>query len=212
MKPVKLICFDLDDTLISQNSWYTLNTALGISKELDKHLYEEYESGNISYERWNDLLLAEYMRHPDSTRHGITSALTSVRYADGAREAVEHLKHRGYELVLISGSIDIVVNHVARDLGFKYSKANNTFIFDENDRLQSIHTHGNDTLAKAMHLESFCELLSVDLEECACIGDGANDIEMFTRTKHGVTFRGSKIESEAWKVIDSLRDIPSIFP
>jgi phosphoserine phosphatase len=49
------------------------------------------------------------------------------------------------------------------------------------------------------------------MQECACIADGANDIEMFRRTGRGVTFRGSPIEKDAWKVIDSLHDIREIF-
>ena len=63
-----------------------------------------------------------------------------------------------------------------------------------------------------MYLESFCEMLGIGLDECACIGDGANDLELFRKTGRGITFRGSKIESDAWKVIDSLKDIPAIFP
>ena len=210
-KPVKLVCFDLDDTLISQNSWYALSTALGVSEEMDKKWLAEYESGNITYEKWNEILLEQYMRHPDATRAGITKALTQITYSDGARESISYLRSHGFELVLISGSIDIVVSHVAHDLGISLSKANNTFIFDDNDRV-SIHTQGNDTIAKAVYLESFCDMLGIGLDECACIGDGANDIELFRRTGRGITFRGSKIEAQSWKVIDSLKDIPMIFP
>lgn len=212
MKPVRLVCYDLDDTLISVNSWKTLGKALGVSDEEDRRWYLEYEAGRISYERWNEIMLEHYMRHADATRDGITKTLTNVTYSDGARESVEYLRSRGYHLVLISGSIDIVVGHVARELGFEYAKANNTFVFGEDGRLAGIRTGGDDTHAKSEHLESFCELLGVGLDECACIGDGANDIEMFRKTGRGITFRGSKIEAEAWKVIGSLRDIPAIFP
>jgi len=77
--------------------------------------------------------------------------------------------------------------------------------------LIGVHSNGDDVLAKAEHLESFCEMLGVDIKECACIADGDNDIEMFRRTGHGVTFRGFKIESEAWKVVDTLHDLKDIF-
>ena len=212
MPDIKLVCFDLDDTLIRQNSWYTLNRSLGITAEEDQRLFEDYEAGRMSYEKWNDILLERYLEHEGSTRKGITEVFSSYEYAEGARESVVYLQSKGYVIVLISGSVDIIVDIVARDLDIKYAKANNTFVFDEAQRLQSIHTYGNDTLGKARHLESFCEMLDVRMDECACIGDGANDLEMFRRTGRGITFKGSKIEKDAWKVIDSLKDIPTIFP
>lgn len=208
---IKLVCFDLDLTLISHNSWFDLNIALGISAEEDKRLYTEYKTGKISYEEWNAQTLEKYLEHDDANREGVTKALSNYRYADGAREAVKDLQEKGYQIVLISGSIDIIVNRIAEELGIKYAKANNTFLFDDNNRLSGISTDGDDRIAKARHLEAFCDLLGVKMSECACIGDGENDLEMFRRTGKGITFTGSPIESEAWKVVDSLHDIPKLF-
>lgn len=207
---IKLVCFDLDQTLINENSWAELGIALGVAKELEDELYRAFKAGEITYDEWNDRVLAEYMKHNEATRDGITKCFAKYTLAPGAREAVEYIKEAGYHVALISGSIDVMVNLVANDLGIRYAKANNAFIFDEEDRLSGIHAHGDDTLAKASHLESFCDLLGINIEECACIGDGANDIEMFRRTKHGITFPDSKIKSEAWKVVNSLHDIQTI--
>ena len=209
MKNIKLICFDLDQTLIDIHSWKELNLALGISAEEDRNLYDAYYAGDFSYDEWNNKLLERYMEHNDATREGITKILSTYKYIDGAKEIVEYWKGKGYKIVLISGSIDILVDIVAKDLGIDYAKANNTFIFDENDRLISIHSGGDDLYAKASILESFCEMLGVKMEECACIADGDNDAEMFTRTGHGITFKGSKIEDKAWKVVYSFSDIKS---
>jgi phosphoserine phosphatase len=151
------------------------------------------------------------LEQDNATRKGITEIFSHYELADGAREAVEYVRSKGYETALISGSIDIMVDLVAHDLGITYAKANNTFIFDDANRLTGIHTFGDDTIGKADHLESFCDKLGISMNECACIGNGENDIEMFRRTGHGITFRGSKIEHDAWKVIDSLKDIPTIF-
>lgn len=208
---IKLVCFDLDLTLISHNSWFDLGIALGVSAEEDKRLYTEYKTGKITYEEWNQFTLEKYLEHADANREGVTKALSHYKYADGAREAVKYLQEKGYEIVLISGSIDIIVNRIAEELGIKYAKANNTFLFDDNGRLSGISTDGDDRITKARHLESFCDLLGVKMSECACIGDGENDLEMFRRTGKGITFKGSHIESEAWKVIDSLSDIPTLF-
>ena len=54
MNNVKLICFDLDETIISHSSWQQLNLALGISKEDDRAMDEDFIAGRISYEAWNN--------------------------------------------------------------------------------------------------------------------------------------------------------------
>jgi phosphoserine phosphatase len=210
MSEIKLVCLDLDETLIHEKSWLMLGLALGMTKERDDELYAEYKAGKITYEEWNNFVVAEYSKHKDATREGITEILSQYTLKDGAREMIRYLRERDYELVLISGSMDIIVNNVAHELGISYARANNILVFNEDGRLESIHTPGDDTKAKADHLEAFCELLDIKMSECACIADGANDIEMFKRTQHGITFTGSPIEKDAWKVIDSFADIPSV--
>ena len=211
MENIKLICFDLNETLLNHNSWKKLGISLGVTEEEDRNLYLEYKRGALSYDEWNNKILECYLRHDNATREGITEILSRYEYNEGARESVDYLKSKGYKIVLISGSIDIMVSIIAHDLGIQYYKANNDFIFDGNNRLVAIHSGGDDVHAKLRHLESFCELLEVSLSECACIGDGDNDIELFKATGHGVTFRGKDIEKDAWKIVDTLRDLKNIF-
>lgn len=50
MKPkIKLICFDLNKTLIRENTWLELNQALGMIVQEDQKLYDLYNSGKLSY-------------------------------------------------------------------------------------------------------------------------------------------------------------------
>lgn len=210
MENIKLICFDLDQTLTKESSWQKLNLTLGISAEEDKKLYRECISGLITYEEWNNKLLERYLEHKDANKEVITNIFSKYLLIDGAREAIEYLKAKGYILVLISGSVDILIEMVAKDLGIPFYKANNAFVFDEKNRLVSIHTSGDDTTAKLAHLESFCEMLDINIKECACVADGANDIEMFKSTGHGITFENSNIKNEAWKVINSFDDLKKI--
>lgn len=212
MDDIKLICFDLDETLITHTSWKELGLALGVSYEEDAKFFNEYNSGNITYQEWNNKIIELYMRHDNATREGVTQILSQYTYRDGVRETINYLREKGYELVIISGSIDILVNMIAKDLNIKYAKANNTFIFDEDGRLQAAHSDGTDEIfQKQAYLESFCELLGIPIEQCACIADGANDIEMFRKTRHGITFKDSQIEHEAWKIINSFSDLKNIF-
>lgn len=208
---IQLICFDLDHTLTLHNSWDILNNALGIDPEDDRQLFQYYREGKITAQEWNDKLLEGYRKHERSTRAGITDILTDHTYMEGAKDVIEYLKGEGYAVVLVSGSMDIMVDMVATELGIEYKKANSTFGFDANDKLISLKNDGDDVTAKLRYLQEFCELLNIRIDECACVGDGANDVKMFQATKRGITFKGSPIEGEAWKVITSLTELKTIF-
>lgn len=212
MNPIKLICFDLDLTLINHTSWRELGAALGVSPEDDAKLLQEYKEGKLTYQDWNNKIVELYKKHDAATRIGITEILSRHTYTEGAQEIVAYLKSKGFIVVLISGSMDILVEMVAKDLGISYAKSINSFIFDSNDRIESIIGLGDDTPQKLIELETFCTMLNLSIDECACIGDGDNDIALFKKTGHGITFRGSPIEAEAWKVIDALSDLKTIFP
>lgn len=207
---IKLVIFDVDDTLTDASSWQRLNLAMGVTPEEDQDLYDRYHRGEFSYEEWVGKLFDIYRKHGRANRESVRKVLASYEYKPGAKELVGYLKGKGYALALISGSVDLYVNEVARDLGIELAEANHNFIFDETGSLARIVTFGRDTLSKLNHLNDFCDRLGIPPETCACVGDGANDIELFRATGRGITFRGSPIESAAWKVVDSLSDIQAI--
>lgn len=210
-KKIKLICFDLDKTLTHQNSWFDLNLALGMTAEEDQQLYDEYYEGKIDYKEWIKKILDIFKARGKANKNTITEALSKNSIVDGGKGLVDYLKSEGYKVVLISGSIDIAVKQIAEKLGIEMAEATNTFIFDNNDKLKDIITIDDDKVAKLTILKNFCKKLNIDITECACIGDGDNDIELFKATKHGITFKDSKIESEAWKTIEKLDDLKNIF-
>ena len=212
MEKIKLVCFDLDDTLIEQNSWYKLSLDLGLTAEGDKYFYEMYHTKKeISYENWILELLKIYKERGRANFKNIIGSLSTYSYKEGAREIIDYLKNKGYKIALISGSFNVIVDLVAKDLSIEFAGAINNFIFDADDQLENIISFGgNEDIAKLNILEDVCLKSGINIDECACIGDGSNDIEMFKKTKHGITFRGSKIEDEAWKIIESLHDIKNI--
>ena len=61
-KAASFVCFDLNKTLIHENSWLNLNLALGVTQEEDDELMQQYESGATSYEAANKRLLAIYSK------------------------------------------------------------------------------------------------------------------------------------------------------
>ena len=58
-------------------------------------------------------------------------------------------------------------------------------------------------------LQQIAEKHGVSTKNIICVGDGANEKRIFEISK-GVTFRNSMIEDLAWKVVENLKEIPSL--
>lgn len=209
MQP-KLIILDLNKTLIHENSWLDLNLALGVTQAEDDILMSWAEQSIVTDEVGQGILCEIYKQRGDVSRTNIESILKNYTYIDGALEIVRELLAREYQLALVSGAMDILVAHVAEELGIQHWRAGNTFIFNSADKLERIDAPIHDATNKADQAQEICNELNIKISDCVAIGDGANDIELFNRTGHGVTFTGSKIADKAEYVIDSLRELLTI--
>lgn len=158
-KSVKLVCFDLDDTLLLQNSWVKLNIGLGVTEKEDQHYYEQYHQGIITYDEWQQTLLSLYKRQGPVPRSKIEAILQDYRLHPDAAIVTKNLQERGYTLALISGSFDILVNTIARHLSIKLCSGNTHFIFDEEDNLQTLVHKGDEANAKLESLKRWLTLL-----------------------------------------------------
>lgn len=207
---LKLICFDLNKTLIHENTWYDLNLAMGVTAEEDALLVQLFEEGVITYHTWLTILQNIYKKRGNPTQDSIEKLVSNYTLIDGSREAVNYCKDQGYEVALITGAMDILVEIVAKDLGITWYDANHSFLFDENGLLEKITIFDHDDIAKLHQLRRICRRLGLKETDCACVGDGDNDFELFQKTKHGITFPGSKIENIAWKTISSLSELQNI--
>ena len=74
-----------------------------------------------------------------------------------------------------------------------------------------IKSIGDESEAKLKILEDFCALKDIEISQCICIGDGDNDLPMFQKTGHGITFTGSQVAKYAEYTIDSLFELYNLF-
>ena len=208
---IKLIIFDVNGTLIRENSWLELNLAMGVTRQEDEMLMDWfYNDEIITYGEFQKILERIYKVRGKADYKTIKQVLGKYTLIEGAKETVRFLQDKGYKVALISGSMDILLDLIAKELEIDMYEANNIFIFDENNYLESFHTLGVDREAKYSHLLSFCRRLNISPKQCACVGDGNSDTLLFEKTGHGITFKNSGIEEKAWKVIDKLSDIKDI--
>lgn len=210
-KDISLVGLDLDGTLIKENSWETLNVALGITPEEDKALFRAYATNELSYDAWMKELSRLYRVHGRANQETIADALSSYTYQPYAKEMVAYLKKEGYILALITGSFDVLAQSIAQELDIPHAHGCATFVFNEKGEFEELESEGDEARAKLLFLESLAKELSIPLEKCAYIGDGGNDVGIFRKTGRGITFSSSKVEKDAWQTISSFVDIPAIF-
>lgn len=206
----KLIIFDLNKTLINENTWLNLNIAMGVTQLEDSTLVSWAEQGIITDKIGQNILCEIYKQRGDVSRHNIKSILNNYTYKEGARKTVQTLIDRGYQVALISGAMDILVSNVASELGIHYWRASNTFIFDKNNNLVRIKAPQYDATDKANQALEICKQLGIQIRDCVAIGDGENDVELFKLSGKGITFTNSKIASEAKHVINNLTELLTI--
>ncbi|HPD99098.1 HAD-IB family phosphatase [Candidatus Saccharibacteria bacterium] len=209
MEP-KLIAFDLNKTLIRENSWLNLNIAMGVSTAEDDILVRWSQQRIITDAMGQQILCEIYKQRGDISYQAIWKILSNYTYVPHAKKVVALLQSRGYSVALVSGAMDILVKAVAEELDIKHWRAANTFIFNEFDMLQRIDSVKNDAHYKAEMLLELCNELQCTPKECLVVGDGANDIELFKLTGNGVTFTGSNIKHEARYIITGLDEILDI--
>lgn len=208
----KLIVFDLNKTLIEENSWLELNLGLGVKQEEDDMLMSWGSEGEgiISDQQGQDILCAIYKKRGDVSRDNIMKILSKYTYKPSAKETVKQLQDNGFEVSLISGSMDVLVEKVAKELGIQKWACNNRFVFDDLDKLDRIETENDDFEYKLRQLEELCKELGIEPKETICVGDGNSDTKLFEVCGISITLEGSAIADKATHTIKILDEITNL--
>ena len=180
---------------------------MGLTKAEDDMLMQWGREGIITDAQGQAIISALYQKRAEPTRANIFKILSSYTYLENAQTTIRTLLEKDYKLALLSGSMDVLVEQIANELGIKLWACNNKFIFDDNDTLRSIETIDNDDKYKVHQLEIMCTQLGIKPTETMCIGDGDNDVLLFELSGCGVTFEDSPVKDSAKYAIKSLDDI-----
>jgi phosphoserine phosphatase SerB len=192
----KLIVFDVNKTLIRDNSWQELNQAMGVEPEEDDMLMKWGKNGIITDQQGQEILCDIYNKRGQPTREAIESLVYKYTYFEGVKETIKELQSRGYEVALLSGSMDILVEHMAEELGVERYASNNTLEFNEQGVLKYIRTIMNDEDYKVVKLAEWCSELGIRSQEVAVVGDGASDRLLATAAGFVVAFNDDSAVAE----------------
>lgn len=172
-KEWKAIFFDMDSTVIEQESIVELSKAAGKEKEVAE-ITEQAMAGLLDFTS----ALRERVKMlgglPDQI---IADVAKTLRISKGMKELSAAAKAQNIKLFLVSGGFNSLASGVARELGFE------GFIANELDSENNILTgllRGTiiNAEAKAQFLIETCQRLGIHPNDTIAVGDGANDLLM----------------------------------
>lgn len=168
----KFVIFDLDGTIIKENSaWEMLHKYFKIDPSFVEKNKELYDKKIIDVDKWIEIDI-KLWKNPDKTT--IEDVLKRYTLIEDIKEFVEYLKKRGFILGIVSSGIDILAEKVADELGIDICHSN-SLIFD--DRGFLIGGKGNvDLLKKKEILKTLSKKFKIPLENFIIIGDTKYDM------------------------------------
>lgn len=189
LTPPKLVCFDMDSTLIEQEVIVELAKKCGIFDQVhqitERAMRGEIEFGQSFAERVALLKGVSVNVIDDIINHDIT-------FQPGAFALIKALKAHGCHMILVSGGFVPFAKYVATTLGIDEYYANPLLI--ENDCLSGkIDTNIIDGKQKANIVKSVARKLGLDMSQVVCVGDGANDLPMMDISNIGVAYHAKPI-------------------
>ncbi len=203
---IKLIAFDLDNVLIDGESIDEIAKLVGVEEEISK-LTKQAMEGEINFET---SLRQRMNLLKGASLDDIKQLVEQMPLMEGAEETIKELKKRGYKLATITGNFEIVANRL-KELDMDYIFCNQ--LHSENGIVTGeisgpLIVEGS----KAEVLQELIDQEGITAEECAAVGDGANDIPMIQKAGLGVAFNAKPAVKEVADVVVDNKDLRGILP
>ena len=177
-RKIDLVAFDVDGTLILHEKnwtvWEVLNDRFTGTAEVNQQRYAEYKAGRLSYADWVALDV-EGWRKAGATKADIVAAFEPLTLVKGCHETMTTLKQHGQRLVVISGTLDLLLNTLYPDHPFDEVYTNHIG-FEEDGRIAHWRATPFDMDGKATALKAIAMREGIPLDRCAFVGDSSNDV------------------------------------
>ena len=176
----KLVCFDVDGTLIDniEYSWELFHNHFEVDKKRRISARDKYYSGEFSYLDWANHDIGMWIEK-GATKEEFVKAMKQIKLMKGALETLRELKNRGLKLAIISGSLNIILEHFIPDYKEFFDDIFlSELYFDENGKLVKAKTTEYDMMKKADALKLIAKREGFKLSECVHVGDHNNDVEI----------------------------------
>jgi len=180
MPKYKLVCFDVDGTLVDNvvYSWELFHEYFEVDMKKRKQMRDKYFNGEIDYLQWANHDIGMWIKK-DATKKDFLKAMNKLKLVEGALETISELKKRGMKLAIISGSLDIILEKVLPNYKGLFDDIFLSYlIFDKKGKLVDAKVTQYDMIKKADALRKIAKRENIDLKETVHIGDHHNDVEI----------------------------------
>jgi len=167
----RLVCFDMDSTLIEQEVIDELALEAGVGEQVAE-ITERAMQGELDFQQSFRARVALLKGLDASVLPKIAERLTVT---EGAERLISTLKALGYKTAILSGGFQYFAEYLQAKLGIDEVHAN---ILDVQDGLVTGEVKG---------------AMGISLEQAMAVGDGANDLPMLSIAGLGVAFRAKPL-------------------
>ena len=197
----RLICFDMDSTLIETEVIDELAIRAGVGDQV-KAITESAMRGEIDFKESFTKRVALLKGLDESVMHDIA---VNLPITEGVERLMYVLKKYGYKIAILSGGFTYFGNYLKQKFGIDYVYANNLEI-DENGKLTGRYLGDVvDGRRKAELLQLLAQVENVDIAQTIAVGDGANDLQMLSVAGLGIAFHAKpKVKASARQSISTI--------
>lgn len=205
----------MDGTLVQEPNgltvWEVLNERFVGTSSINRERYERFKQGLLSYPDWVALDVRGW-REAGATRSRMVEAFAPLKLVEGARETVEILRSSGLRLVVISGTLDLLLDTLWPDHPFEQVFANR-IDFGDDGAITGWRATPYDMQGKGEALKAVSRRTGIPLARCAFVGDSTNDVWAAREAGFTVAFnpRSEELERLAGAVIRG-GDLRAILP
>lgn len=197
----RLICFDMDSTLIQTECIDELAKRAGVGEQVAA-ITERAMCGEIDFKKSFTERVALLKGLDADVMKDIAETMPIT---EGVDRLMTVLKQCGYKIAILSGGFTYFGEYLQRKYGIDYVYANELEI-DENNKLTGRYLGDVvDGKRKAELLKLLAQVEKVNLAQTIAVGDGANDLPMLSEAGLGIAFHAKpRVQANAEQNITTI--------
>ena len=196
----RLICFDMDSTLIQTECIDELAEKAGVGEQV-RAITESAMRGEIDFKESFAKRVALLKGLDISVMKEIAE---NMPITEGVERLMFVLKRYGYKIAILSGGFTYFGEYLQKKFGIDYVYANELEV--EDGKLTGRYLGDVvDGKRKAELLRLIAQVEKVDIAQTIAVGDGANDLPMLSLAGLGIAFHAKpKVKENAQQSINTI--------